>query len=269
MEPLPLQGKTVIITRPKDQAAPFARLLRDRGAEVLYFPTIEIVPPASWTDVDDAIEQNRTYDALVFTSSNAVRFYFERARSRGIGTETFLNKTIYVLGAKTAEAASFYGISAVRFPGVRNAQDLAEALIASAPRHRHYLIPKGRLAGSGIADALRAHGNAADEVIVYETIMPEGADSDSVRDVIGSGKADVLTFFSPSSVENFFSLMHSDCALHEMAVAAIGETTAAALRALQMRVDIVPGRPDADEFAAAIEQYFTGTLHIHLKNEDL
>jgi uroporphyrinogen III methyltransferase / synthase len=251
MEQMPLQGKTVIVTRPQHQAEQFSLLLRERGAGVLFFPTIEIVPIERWDEVDEAIEHNRSYDAMIFTSSNAVRYFFDRARARGIGPETLMHKTIYALGSRTAEAASFYGIGAVRFPGAANARELASALIAEGLKHRRYLMPKGRLAGSLIAEALRARGKEVDEVIVYDTVLPHGGAEphDEVE------KADVVTFFSPSSVENFFFLL-PDCTLRDAVVAAIGETTAGALRAMKIRVDIVPARPNVEDFAAAIENFF-------------
>ncbi len=45
-------------------------LLRGRGAEPIHFPTIEIVEPLSWDEVDAAGDklQKGNYDWVVFTS---------------------------------------------------------------------------------------------------------------------------------------------------------------------------------------------------------
>lgn len=161
-----LGGKCVVITRPRHQAGEFGRLLAGQGALVMYLPTIEIAPVEDWSEVDEAIDNTRAYDAFIFTSANAVRYFFDRARDRGVTSMTLGLKTVYALGGKTAEAVAFYGIRAVRFPGVENAHQLGMAIIASRASHRRSLNPKGRLAGSEIRDLLTAQGKAVDEVIV-------------------------------------------------------------------------------------------------------
>lgn len=272
MADMPLQGKSVIITRPAHQSEPFSGLLRSRGADIVFFPTIEIRPPAAWDEVDEAIEHNRAYDAFVFTSANAVRYFFDRARARGMGPESLMLKTIYALGSKTAEAASFYGLGAVRLPGVTNSEEMARALASLPMRHRRYLMPKGRLASSVIAHRLREIGEVIDEVIVYDTVLPDTGSGTAetlaqIGALIALPHATCVTFFSPSSVENFFQLLPG-CELQQAAVAAIGETTATALRAMNVRVDIMPDHPQAEAMAEAIEEYFT-TISISSTKEDL
>ena len=51
----PLDGRSVIVTRRRDQAAALAEPLEALGAEVVAFPVIEIVPPDDWAPVDAAI----------------------------------------------------------------------------------------------------------------------------------------------------------------------------------------------------------------------
>src|SRR5512139_103502 len=41
----PLFGKTILVTRAREQASEFRALLEERGARCLEFPTIEVVPP--------------------------------------------------------------------------------------------------------------------------------------------------------------------------------------------------------------------------------
>src|SRR5437763_8736549 len=52
----PLSGRTVMITRAREQAAEFAAALEGYGARVVSCPTIEIVAPESYAPLDDAIE---------------------------------------------------------------------------------------------------------------------------------------------------------------------------------------------------------------------
>ena len=74
----PLTGKQILITRARDQSSAFARQLRDQGAEVIEFPTIEIVPPLRWDGLDQAIDRLTSYDWVIFTSINGVHFFWLR-----------------------------------------------------------------------------------------------------------------------------------------------------------------------------------------------
>jgi len=80
-----LAGRKILITRARDQAAVFATSLRDLGAEVVEFPTIEIVPPLRWDELDRAIDQLGSYHWLIFTSANGVNFFWQRLEERGKG----------------------------------------------------------------------------------------------------------------------------------------------------------------------------------------
>ena len=74
----PLFGKGVVITRPEKQADDLAQLLIKEGANPIHFPTIKIVPPPDWRELDAAIKNLEDYDWLIFTSANGVAFFFER-----------------------------------------------------------------------------------------------------------------------------------------------------------------------------------------------
>ena len=69
-ESRPLFGKRVLVTRPREQAPTLSTLLTAYGAEPVECPTLEIVPPDSWADLDQAITELPTYQWLVVTSVN-------------------------------------------------------------------------------------------------------------------------------------------------------------------------------------------------------
>src|SRR5437660_10594985 len=80
---LPLSGRTVMITRAREQAAEFAAALEGYGARVVSCPTIEIVAPESYALLDDAIENLFGYDWIVFTSVNGVEHFLRRRDAAG------------------------------------------------------------------------------------------------------------------------------------------------------------------------------------------
>src|ERR1019366_6253750 len=77
-ERLPLFGKRIVVTRAPEQAGALASRLGALGAGVVELPTIEIRPPADGAPLDRAIAQLDTYDWLIFTSANGVRFFLDR-----------------------------------------------------------------------------------------------------------------------------------------------------------------------------------------------
>src|SRR5262249_28112670 len=102
-ERLPLFGKRIVVTRAKGQAHDLSGRLRALGADVVEIPTIEIRPANDYAPLDRAIENLATYDWLIFTSVNGVRFFVERLDRSGIDWRT-LRARIAAIGPATRKA---------------------------------------------------------------------------------------------------------------------------------------------------------------------
>jgi uroporphyrinogen III methyltransferase/synthase len=252
----PLLGKTVVITRPKDQAEEFAGLLRERGASTLFIPTIEIAPPESWERCDDAIHNISRYYGVIFTSVNAVRYFMRRVdNSTSDASDVIRQKTLYAVGSKTAEAILAAGLTPTTYPGIENGIDLANAIVASPVEGKRLLFPKGNLAGEEITEILRGAKATVDEVIVYQTIAPRDADAQSIREQLEDGSIDVIAFFSPSSVKNFVQLVSRELIVPRT-LAVIGTSTLAAVREAGMDAQIVSDRPTSADLVEAIVRHY-------------
>src|SRR5262249_46546891 len=82
-ERLPLFGKRIVVTRDRRQAAELGDPLEALGAEVISVPTIEICEATDPCPLDNAIARLDSYDWLIFTSANGVRYFIDRLdRSR-------------------------------------------------------------------------------------------------------------------------------------------------------------------------------------------
>jgi uroporphyrinogen-III synthase len=261
---------TVLITRPRDQAQEFAALLQEGGAEPLFFPTIEIVPPESWAACDARIREIETYTDLIFTSPNAVRFFLERC-ARFFDPARLRAHTIHAVGPKTARAIAEYGLSAASLPETFDAAHLAETILADprgAPARsershatpRRFLFPKGDLAEETLVRRLQEAGLAVDTVTVYRTVKPNPPPQArrAVWTALRRGRIRVVTFFSPSSVRNFVDFFPDFPALFgtppgpPLQIAVLGETTARACRALGLPVHLRPDVRSAEALARAI-----------------
>lgn len=93
MVDLPLTGRRILITRAADQSAAFSSLLREQGAEVIEFPTIELLPPLHLEGLDRAIDRLASYAWILFTSANGVLFFGKRLAERGL-TFSFLRGSV-------------------------------------------------------------------------------------------------------------------------------------------------------------------------------
>ena len=105
----PLEGKRIVVTRAVEQA----RGLRDRlekiGATVLLLPAVSFSEPADSTALDNAIGSLETFDWILFTSANAVRFFAGRCRKLGRVLGKGVRPRCAAVGTVTAGAAAADG----------------------------------------------------------------------------------------------------------------------------------------------------------------
>jgi uroporphyrinogen-III synthase len=254
---LPLQGKTILVTRPKDQAEEFARLLSERGARIVFIPTIEITEPESWQGCDAAIDDIRKYDGLIFTSATAVQAFFRRWKlhAHDFTRKEVGNKISYALGEKTGEALVDEGITPTLLPGVTNGIEMAEALSRLPIRGKNYLFPQGNLAGKELAALLRSNGARVDETTVYATVAPRDEDARSLRYKVEKESVDIVTFFSTSSVKNLLAMIPA-AQVSTKIIAVLGSSTEAAAKEAGLCVQIMPVRPTSTDMVDAIVQFY-------------
>ncbi|MBS1111967.1 MAG: uroporphyrinogen synthase/methyltransferase, partial [Nitrospirae bacterium] len=95
----PLFGRRVLVTREHSEGF---EELEGLGAEVIEFSTIKIVPPANWSDLDAAIDKIESYNWLIFTSANGVKFFFKRFFKKDRDIRDLKGIKICSIGEKTA-----------------------------------------------------------------------------------------------------------------------------------------------------------------------
>ena len=254
-----LRSRTILVTRPAGQAEELVREIESRGGTAVVIPMITIGPPASWKECDEAIGRLDRYDSLVITSANAAESFFGRATLLGLDEKTLHTVRVRAVGEKTAASAQSFGAQVETVPGEFSGTALAAALGASLAGKR-VLYPRGNLSRDEVAENLRASGADVDPVTVYTTSGPTGIAAESiVRRVLG-GEFDTLTFASPSALTNFCSLFspHDLSAVPDHArVAAIGPTTADAVRAAGLPIDCVARSATARGLAEAVDEFYS------------
>src|SRR5947209_4607577 len=128
MHELSLHGKTVLITRARRAEDELVSKLESFGAKVLYFPTIEIVPPTSYDSLDRGINNLASYDWILFTSRNSVDFFLARFDELNVTRELINHCRILAVGSATAEMLKQTGINVTLIPEQFRAEGALMAL---------------------------------------------------------------------------------------------------------------------------------------------
>jgi len=240
----PLFGVRIMVTR--EDATPYERL-QDLGAEVVAFPTIKVVPPSSWEDLDKAInaisDGSRVPDWLVFTSANGVRFFFGRLMELGRDIRDLKGIKICTVGSKTAASVEERGIRVDMVPARFNAEGLVgefRTLHKGSLEGIRFLLPRAEVAREVFPDKVRQMGGEIDVPVAYRAQMPTHRPMRMMR-FLRQGRISVASFTSGATFNNFIELVDDAKGLLEgVAIAAIGPITRKAIEKAGLRVEIEP-----------------------------
>jgi uroporphyrinogen III methyltransferase/synthase len=211
-------------------------MLEASGARVVRIATIRIAPPADWTPLDEAIDAIERYNFLVFTSVNAVDYFVSRLTLRRPGGASLSGDIVVcAIGSATARSARELGLRVDLIAETSHAEGLLSAIVQHAGgeealRGRRFLLPRSSIARDLLLDELRRMGAQVDPIEAYRTLVPT-ADRDDIIRAMSEQRVDAVTFTSPSTVNNFVTLVGRDRVqelLGSAIVACIGPVTAKA-----------------------------------------
>jgi uroporphyrinogen-III synthase len=124
-----LQGRSIVVTRAREQAGDLVRALEERGAVAVLAPVIHIQPVENLAVLRGALTALSAYRWVVFTSQNAVQIVFDRLVAWGLTPRVFASTSVAAIGTSTAEALTVKGVVPALVPPEFVAEALAEALI--------------------------------------------------------------------------------------------------------------------------------------------
>ncbi len=258
-EQRPLFGRSVVVTRAREQASGLAQELVQLGADVIQCPTIEISPLPDYAELDAAIDRLSEYAWLIFTSVNGVRWFWKRLEAAGKDSRALGLCRVAAIGPATAEALEARGIRPDFIPERYVAEGVVEGLLARGKVDGvRMLLPRAAKAREVLPDELRKAGARVDVISAYETI-PAAARKDEVLERMQAGTLDCVTFGSSSTVENFLSLIPAETlrAHPEVRLAAIGPVTAKTLEAHGLPCHIMPEEYTIPALVQALVSHYT------------
>ena len=144
-ETRPLFGRTIVVTRARAQASDLVERLTELGANCLEYPTIAVVPSEDFAPLDTAIQNLATYDWLIFTSVNGVKYFFERLFALGQDVRALHHVRTAVIGPATAERLRQQGLRSDIVPASYRAESVIEAFRrGKCGRSAHSYSARGR-----------------------------------------------------------------------------------------------------------------------------
>ena len=254
----PLTGKRILITRARNQSSEFAIKLRNLGAKVIEFPTIQILPPSSWEGLDQAIDQLKFYDWIIFTSANGVNFFFQRLADKGKNNRLLSSLKICAIGPATAKQLKEKGVRIDYIPKEFVAESILKGFEKMMMRRKRILLARAKVARDILPKGLREMGAEVDLIEVYRTVKPRGG-AKRVKQLLIVDKPDVITFTSSSTVNHFVKLLKTEDLkklLKDITIACIGPITAQTAKRWEMRVQIQPKQYTISALTRAIAEYF-------------
>jgi uroporphyrinogen-III synthase len=261
----PLHGRRILVTRAAEQAAGITGQLQQRGAVVLECPTIQLMPPVQWDEIDAAINDLSTVDWLILTSVNGVRFFFDRVQELGFKLTVLQGCKVCAVGPKTAEALAARGIATDLVPEQFTGEGLVAAFQGLDLQGRRVLFPKADGARDLIPQQLRKMGALLIDPVVYRTVIPDRLPDQAQTEL--QQQLDAVIFSSPSTAKNLATLVGGVAQLSEMltgvCVASIGPVTSKACRELGLAVTVEPGQATLDTLLDELEQYFSDAKKPH------
>jgi uroporphyrinogen III methyltransferase/synthase len=250
----PLSGKRIVVTRTRKQAGALTNQLRDLGADVIELPTIRIEPPTDLRAFAELVQDAHAYDWIVFTSPNGVNAFFEVFYKLYDDAREIGGAKIAAIGPATAQRLRHFHMHVDLQPDEFVAEALAkEFRKAGDIENLRILIARAEKARDLLPKELSALGAIVDEGFAYRTV-PETRDDVGARRRLLEEGANLITFTSSSTVENFLALELPWPA--KMQVASIGPITSKTARERGLEVAVEARRHDIPGLVEAIRKFF-------------
>lgn len=239
-----LEGRTILVTRPLEQAAELVRALERRGARVIPAPAIELVPSrsAALRRAMRELAEGR-FAWVTLTSPRTVEVLAQHLRPHEVRAK------VAVIGEGTAEAfRRFARREADLVPRTYTTLGLARAFPRGSGR---VLCPRADIAPEGLEEALARKGWSPERVEAYRTRLARSLPRQA-RDALRRGEVDAITFTSASTVRGFVHALGA--ARGNPKVVCIGPVTAREARAHGLRVSAVARPHTMEGLVAALER---------------
>ena len=235
-----LRGRTILVTRPREQAGRLARLIEEAGGHAHLFPAIEIadVPAPS------ALGRLHEFDLAIFVSPTAVAKAMQHVRAWPRELK------VAAVGGGTRRALENHGIANVIVP---SAGADSEALLALPEMQRvtgsRVVILRGDGGRALLGDTLAARGARVEYATCYRRLRPQPPARPWRR-----GELAAITVSSGQGLENLFQVLDPEL-LRSTPLFVPHPRIAEQARTLAARSVVLAGHTD-EQMLEALMAYF-------------
>ena len=202
----------VAITRPQDRAKKACEIVEKLGGIPVLAPTLDL-KPVNTQSLKELVAKKDELDWIVFTSPTTIvslnKFYPDFIET--------LDCKLAVIGNKTGKLAEKQGMSVDLMPEDFTAEGLIEEFKKREITNQTIGIPRTASARPVLPESLEKLGNKVILAEAYKSLFP--MDDTKVKELITKIKnkeIDAITFTSPLTVENFFTIAEDKQKIAEM-----------------------------------------------------
>ena len=252
---LTLSGRRIAVTRAREQSPELTAKLTALGAEVIELPLISVSKEIDKHTLHDVLTELGTYDWIVFTSANGVRFFFDEFYRiyddvRALGLLRFA-----AIGDTTSRAIKDHHIKVECQPRIATATALADALIDTGSLDSaKVVVITGNLNRDELVTKLEAERAIVDQLQVYKTEKTDLSAEPAAADFRARG-ADAILFASSSAVQSFVdqaSTLTLGPNAQRPIAGSIGPQTTETMKKVGMPVDFEAKTPSLDALVDAL-----------------
>ena len=219
---LPLKGRTVVVTRPRERAGTLAARLRGLGADVWEYPCIQTRAIDPCPALERAMDGIGDYEWLVLTSPAGVETLWSWLDAGGKDARALGRVKLGAIGPGTAAALKTHGLKADYIPPVYDAAHLG----AELPAVGKVLILRAQEGSPALTEGLARRNIPYQDVACYVTLHCNPR-SELMRQSVAAGKIALVTFTSASTVKGFVSSVGEGADFSRITGVCIGAQTAA------------------------------------------
>ncbi|MCV0431296.1 uroporphyrinogen-III synthase [Nitrosopumilus sp.] len=216
-----LEGKTIAITRSKDDSSEFVSLAEENKVIPISLPTIELVSKGEKI-VDEFLESVAKYnpDYSVFMSSKAVKLLFDTAKNVGKLEQLQLavaNTMVMSVGPKTTIALESEGIKVNHQPDTYSSVGVGEEFTKIHAVGKKVIVPRSGASTPFLKELLNKIGIDVLEIHLYDVCaFRDTSQWNGFRQLFSQNKVDGVVFTSASSVRGFFEIMSKDYEMNDL-----------------------------------------------------
>jgi hydroxymethylbilane synthase len=241
----PLTGLRILNPRAAEQATPLSQKLRTLGAEVVELPAIELVP-LDFDPIDSG-----AFDWIVFTSANAVRFFWRSTPAAPPPAK------LCAIGPATAAALSAFGLTVHLVADQHHAEGVAAALGREDLAGKHILLPAALATRDVLPRELSALGALVTTLPVYRNVVPAGLEPAAQALFAEGARPHWVLFTSPSTVKNLLAAAGRE-AFEGVRIAALGPITTDTARRHGLAVDVEANPSTTEALVESLRQFILG-----------